>query len=204
MSWFFFLAILFVTLPPFFLCFRFPRPFLTNTLSLKTISLTFSWRLHSSALSRWLSSWSLQRFHGLQILSLLVLDVGFSEFLLWDGYTMVFFCGLFLVEYTARSCSFTQSWFWGVFLSYLGVRWGCLFAYHFVGQRLFQLRVRSVKNGLTVLVHLHRTTVFPSSSSKIRCSLTVRVHVLRSTASPAHVSILLHFRNHGGFVFRGD
>ena len=33
-SWFFFLAVLFVTLPPFFLCFRFPRPFLPNTLSL--------------------------------------------------------------------------------------------------------------------------------------------------------------------------
>ena len=60
------------------------------------------------------------------------------------------------------------------------------------------------ENGLTVLVHLHRTTIFPSSSSKTRCSLTVRVHLLRSTASPAHVSFLLHFRNHGGFVFRGD
>ena len=47
----------------------------------------------------------------------MVLDVGLSEFLLWDGYTMVFFCGLILVEYTARSCSFTQSWFWEVFLS---------------------------------------------------------------------------------------
>ena len=34
MSWFFFLAVLFVTFPPFFLCFRFPRPFLPNTLSL--------------------------------------------------------------------------------------------------------------------------------------------------------------------------
>ena len=39
-------------------------------------------------------------FTALQILSLLVLDVEFSEFLLWNGYTLVFFCGLFLVLHT--------------------------------------------------------------------------------------------------------
>ena len=31
-------------------------------------------------------------FTALQLLSLLVLDVEFSEFLLWNGYTLVFFC----------------------------------------------------------------------------------------------------------------
>ena len=154
MSWFFFLAVLFVTLPPFFLCFRFPRPFLPNTLTLSFFL----------AVSFFGVGLLVIVFTALQILSLLVLDVEFSEFLLWNGYTLVFFCGLFLVEHTARSCSFTQSWFWEVYLSISEFRWGCLFVFHFVGQRLFQLRVRSVKNGLTV--HFHRTTVFPASSSK--------------------------------------
>ena len=57
MSWFFFLAVLFVTRPPFFLCFRFPRPFLPNTLTL-----SFSWLFHSSALGCWLSSSRLCRY----------------------------------------------------------------------------------------------------------------------------------------------
>ena len=84
-------------------------------------------------------------FTALQILSLLVLDVEFSECLLWNGYTLVFFCGLFLVEHTAQSCTFTQSWFWEVYLSISEFRCGCLYVFHFVGLRLFQIRVRSAK-----------------------------------------------------------
>ena len=183
MSWFFFLAVLFVTLPPFFLCFRFPRPFLPNTLTLSFLL----------AVSFFGVGLLVIVFTALQILSLLVLDVEFSECLFWNGYTLVFFCGLFLVEHTARSCTFTQSWFWEVYLSISEFRCGCLYVFHFVGLRLFQLRVRSARwadsprassqvnglsslefktrSGLTVRVHLRRSTVFPASSSKLEVGL---------------------------------
>ena len=102
MSWFFFLAVLFVTLPPFFLCCRFPRPFLHNTfsLSLLTTSLSLSWLLQSSAWSSLVSYCGLHRLHDWVVLvrwnglfelrALLDRDVSFSEFPHWERYAIVF------------------------------------------------------------------------------------------------------------------
>ena len=184
MSWFFFLAVLFVTLPPFFRCFRFPPAFPTqHSPSIVLAVAVFGVEQFGTIL--WLAPFSRL---GSYVLYWIMTSDSHSSY---SGKDMLLYSSVsdFWVEHTARSCSFTQN------LSISEFRCGCLYVFHFVGLRLFQLRVRSAKwadsprassqvNGLSSL------------EFKTRSGLTVRVHLRRSTAGPARITIFLHFRNH--------
>ena len=180
----------------------------TLSLSLFTTSLSLSWLLQSSAWSSLVSYCGWHRFHDLAVVLYWIMTSDSQSSYSGRDTLLYSSVGDFWVVCPARSgCLFAVGFLGSIprgrSHSSSEFLLGCLFAFIFVGQRCFQLRVRSAKwadsprassqvNGLS------------SREFKTRSGLTVRVHLRRSTAGPARITIRVHFRSQGGFAFRGD
>ena len=148
-SWRIFLAVLFESGPPFFRCFRFPRPFLPNTLSLHVYHFLIIFLavavfdVEQFVIVLWLAPFSRLRSY---VLYWFLTSDSQSSYSGRDSllYSSV---GDFWVVYPARSGAYSR----GVSVKHTSLSF------------TFDL---GVTVGLLIRVHLRRSTLIPASSSK--------------------------------------